>query len=168
MEQSGKEVQNGQTAYSRIGTSEDGRGILVSNFPKKGTPRDVKRQRVIQLWQQVWSQQPIQLNIPDEQGRLREITAQFGPDYDPANLRITDLGKVMSNKNGSSGDRMVTLNLADDLYDIVRKLPATVLPRKNGSRKTLIKALKNGTISLMIFFIRILITQRHLTVCGLT
>ena len=63
---------------------------------------------------------------------------------------------------------MVTLNLADDLYDIVRKLPTTVLPRKNGSRKTLIKALKNGTISLMIFFIRILITQRHLTVCGLT
>ena len=120
MEQSGKKVQNGQTAYSRIGTSEDGCGILVSNFPK-GTLRDVKRQRVIQLWQQVWSQQPIQLNIPDEQGRLREITAQFDPDYDLTNLRMTDLGKVMSNKNGSSGDRTVTLNLADDLYDIVRE-----------------------------------------------
>lgn len=141
MEQSGKEVQNGQTTCSRIGTSEDGREILVSNFPK-GTPCDVKRQRVIQLWQQVWSQQPIQLNIPDEQGRLREITAQFDPDYDLTNLRMTDLGKVMSSKIGSPGDRTVTLNLADDLYDIVRESTYDRSAKEEGKQKDTYQGVK--------------------------
>ena len=79
-----------------------------------------KQKRLIQLWQNVWSQQPIELNIKDENGEIVPITANFDPNYDPTNVIKTDLGKVMSNQNGSSGDRNVTLSLADDLYDLAR------------------------------------------------
>lgn len=112
-------VEQTQMQYSLVDIGEGSKGVYESNFPK-GTPRADKQKRLIQLWQNVWSQQPIELNIKDENGEIRPITANFDPDYDPANIRMTDLGKVMSNRNGSSGDRNVTLNLADDLYDLAR------------------------------------------------
>lgn len=105
--------------YALVDIGEGGKGVYESNFPN-GTPKQEKQKRLIQLWQDVWSQKPIELNIKDERGNHVPIVASFDPDYDSENIRMTDLGKAMSNKNGSSGDRNVTLNLADDLYDLAR------------------------------------------------
>ena len=102
--------------FSLVGRTEDGKGVYVSNFAE-GTPKTLKTERLIDQWQNVWSKKPIQL-VVDEDGRQRTVTARFDPDYDPNNERMTDLGKVVHSKNGSSGDRNITLNLADDLYDI--------------------------------------------------
>lgn len=102
-----------------VGQSPDGKSIYESNFPA-GTSKADKQKRLINLWQNVWSQKPIELNIKEDDGSVRSIIASFDPDYDPTNVKKTDLGKVMSNKNGSGGDRNVTLNLADDLYDLAR------------------------------------------------
>lgn len=102
-----------------VGQSPDGKAIYESNFPS-GTSKADKQKRLINLWQNVWSQKPIELNIKEDDGSVRSIIASFDPDYDPTNVKKTDLGKVMSNKNGSGGDRNVTLNLADDLYDLAR------------------------------------------------
>ena len=112
-------VEQTQLQYSLVGRTDDGKGIYESNFAPD-TPKQEKQKRLIQLWQNVWSQKPIELNIKDENGETRTITANFDPDYDITNTRMTDLGKVMTNRNGTGGDRTVTLNLADDLYDLAR------------------------------------------------
>lgn len=102
--------------FSLVDRTEDGKGVYVSNFAE-GTTKTLKTERLIDQWQNVWSKKPIQL-VFDENGKQRTVTARFDPDYDPNNKRMTDLGKVVHSKNGSSGDRNITLNLADDLYDI--------------------------------------------------
>ena len=110
--------KNKERQYALVDIGENSKGVYESNF-EQGTSKDEKRRRVIELWQKVWSRQPIELNIV-EGGKPRTITASFDPDYDPANIRMTDLGKMLHSKNGSAGDRNVTLNLADDLYDLAR------------------------------------------------
>lgn len=102
--------------FSLVDRTEDGKGVYVSNFAE-GTPKTLKTERLVDQWQNVWSKKPIQL-VVDEDGRQRTVTARFDPDYDPKNEKMTDLGKVVHSRNGSAGDRNITLNLADDLYDI--------------------------------------------------
>ena len=99
-----------------VGTLDDGTKVYSTNF-EEGVSKDVKRQHIIDLWQNVWSKKLIMLEINDN-GTKRTISANFDPSYDLTGKVPSDIGKFLSNKNGSSGDRNVTLNLADDLYEI--------------------------------------------------
>src|SRR5699024_7494051 len=83
----------------------------------KYSSRKTRYKHLQDLWENVWSQKPIEL-VVEKDGVKRTITAQFEPGYDESNQIHTDLGKVIRNKNGSSGDRTVTINISDDLYDI--------------------------------------------------
>lgn len=103
--------------YSLGGRIENGEGIYTSNF-NANTPRQVESDRFVDIWQNIWSKKPFDLEIVGADGNTRTVTANFNPDYDPENQRMTDLGKVLHSRNGSSGDRTSTLNLADDLPDI--------------------------------------------------
>ena len=106
-----------QMQFALVGRTEDGKGIYTSNY-SPDTPKQVKIDRLVDLWQTVWSRKPLEMTVTNADGSTRTVTANFDPDYDPENKRFTDLGKVVHNRNGSGGDRTVTLNLADDLYDI--------------------------------------------------
>ena len=106
-----------QMQFALVGRTEDGKGIYTSNY-SPNTPKQVKIDRLVDLWQTVWSRKPLEMTVTNADGSTRTVTANFDPDYDPENKRFTDLGKVVHNRNGSGGDRTVTLNLADDLYDI--------------------------------------------------
>ena len=114
-------VEQTQLQYSLVGRTDDGKGIYESNFAPD-TPKSVKINRLVDLWQNVWSKDPIELDVIGMDGQSRKITANFDPDYDPTNQVKTDLGKVVHSKNGSSGDRTITLNLADDLHDMAREV----------------------------------------------
>lgn len=95
-----------------------GKPIYEANFPK-GTPKKEKGQHILYLIQNVWSKQPIKLTIPNEDGSVRTIYAQFDPTYSEDENVKTDASKLMGgNRHGSSSDQRVTLDLADDYYQI--------------------------------------------------
>ena len=97
-----------------------GKGIYESNYPEH-SPAEPKRRRLIELVQNVWSKKPIDLVIQHEDGTTEVIQAQFDPDYDETGKRKTDLGKLAyGNRQGSKKDKRVTLNLADDYYQILQ------------------------------------------------
>lgn len=107
------------TDYSFEGYDEKTRkGIYQSNFPK-GTPKLAKSQRILELIQNVWSKKPIDLVIQNEDGTTRTIQAQFDPTYsEDENIR-TDASKLMAgNRHGTSSEQRVTLDMADDYYQI--------------------------------------------------
>ena len=97
-----------------------GRGIYESNFPEN-SPAAAKSQRVIDLVQNVYSKKPIDLVVHNEDGTTEIIQARFDPDFDETGNRQTDLGKLAyGNRRGSKKERRVTLNLADDYYQILQ------------------------------------------------
>jgi len=101
------------------GFDEIGRPVYEGEFPH-GTPKAVKQQRILRLIQDVWSKKPLALNINEPDGTTRQIEARFDPTYNPADLTIqTDVSKLLAgNRHGSAKDRRVTLDLADDWYEI--------------------------------------------------
>ena len=105
-----------EVKYSFKGYAEDGRGKYESNFPI-GTPKKAKGERILRYIQNVWSKAPIPLKIKSEAGE-RTIYAQFDPTYDAGGGR-TDASKLMGgNRHGTSAEQRVTLDLADDYYQI--------------------------------------------------
>lgn len=109
--------EDGNTKYSFQGYAEDGRGKYQSNFPK-GTPKTAKSQRILRYIQDVWSKKPIRLKI-NEGGIERYIYAQFDPTYDESKNEFNDATKLMGgNRHGTSSEQRVTLDLADDYYQI--------------------------------------------------
>ena len=112
-------TQEGGVKHQFRGYAEDGRGVYESNFPK-GTPKKAKAARILSLIQDVWSKKPITLKIEDENG-TRYITAEFDPTYDETG-RNTDASKLMGgNRHGTSSEQRVTLDLADDYYQIAEE-----------------------------------------------
>ena len=107
----------GGMRYSFKGYADDGKGIYESNFPK-GTPKKAKGERILKYIQDVWSKKPISLRI-EEGGEVRYIEAQFDPTYsEDKNIR-TDASKLMGgNRHGNATEQRVTLDLADDYYQI--------------------------------------------------
>ncbi len=96
-----------------------GRGIYEGNFPK-GTPKTEKAKRILSYIQNVWSKKPITLVVKNDDGTTRTIQAQFDPTYDPTLSKKTDASKLMGgNRHGTSSEQRVTLNLADDYYQIL-------------------------------------------------
>lgn len=110
---------DGGGKYQFRGYAEDGRGVYESNFPK-GTPKKAKAARILSLIQDVWSKKPITLRIEDENG-TKYIVAEFDPTYDETG-RNTDASKLMGgNRHGTSSEQRVTLDLADDYYQIAEE-----------------------------------------------
>lgn len=107
---------------ARVGTdAESGKPIYQSNFPK-GTPKAAKAQRILSLIQNVWSKKPISLVVQDADGRARTIEARFDPTYDASSGKRSDASKLMGgNRHGSGSEQRVTLDLADDYYEIAAK-----------------------------------------------
>ena len=110
-------TREGEVKYSFKGYAEDGKGIYESNFPK-GTPRKAKGERILKYIQDVWSKKPITLRI-ERDGEVRHIEAKFDPTYsDDKNVK-TDASKLMGgNRHGNATEKRVTLDLADDYYQI--------------------------------------------------
>lgn len=107
----------GETKHSFAGYEEDGKGKYRSNFPK-GTPKLAKSKKILQYIQNVWSKKPIRLKI-NENGIERYIYAQFDPTYVEPRFGYTDASKLMGgNRHGTASEQRVTLDLADDYYQI--------------------------------------------------
>lgn len=104
---------------ARVGTdAESGKPIYQSNFPK-GTPKAAKAQRILSLIQNVWSKKPISLVVQDANGSTRTIEARFDPTYIEEEGVQTDAKKLMGgNRHGNAAEQRVTLDLADDYYEI--------------------------------------------------
>lgn len=104
---------------ARVGTDEkSGKPIYQSNFPK-GTPKAAKAQRILSLIQNVWSKKPISLVVQNADGSARTIEAKFDPTFDKGENTRTDASKLMGgNRHGSASEQRVTLDLADDYYEI--------------------------------------------------
>jgi hypothetical protein len=109
----------GVSQQARVGTdSETGKPIYESNFPK-GTPKAAKAQHILSLIQNVWSKKPIPLTVRNKDGSTRTIKAQFDPTYDAESGARSDASKLMGgNRHGSAAEQRVTLDLADDYYEI--------------------------------------------------
>ena len=103
--------------YSFRGYADDGKGIYESNFPK-GTPKKAKGERILRFIQDVWSKKPITLRI-DDGGKTQYIEAQFDPTYSEDKNLISDASKLMGgNRHGNAAEKRVTLDLADDYYQL--------------------------------------------------
>ncbi len=106
--------------YSFEGYADDGRGIYRSNFPK-GTPKKAKGERILRYIQDVWSKKPITLRIEDANG-VRYIEAKFDPTFSEDKNVRTDASKLMGgNRHGNAVEQRVTLDLADDYYQIAEE-----------------------------------------------
>ncbi|MBE6920167.1 MAG: hypothetical protein E7468_01215 [Ruminococcaceae bacterium] len=120
-EQRDREKENtakiGGERYSFHGYAEDGKGIYESNFPK-GTPKKAKGEKILHYIQDVWSKKPITLRI-ESGGEVRYIEAKFDPSYSENENSPTDASKLMGgNRHGNAVEKRVTLDLADDYYQI--------------------------------------------------
>lgn len=108
-----------ETRYSFEGyDSVTGKGVYRSNFPK-GTPKTEKGARILNYIQNVWSKQPIDLVIRNNDGTERHIKAQFDPTYSEDKRVPSDATKLMGgNRHGNATEQRVALDLADDYYQI--------------------------------------------------
>ena len=121
-------AESGGESYSFHGYADDGKGIYESNFPK-GTPKKAKGERILRYIQDVWSKKPITLRIETDTG-TRYIEAQFDPTFDEGENVRTDASKLMGgNRHGTSAEQRVTLDLADDYYQLASEA------RYNGSKE---------------------------------
>ena len=101
--------------------AETGRGIYQSNF-EENTPKAKKSERVIRLIQDVWSKNPIDLVVENEDGSESIIKAEFDPRFDEGENTRSDAAKLAAgNRHGTAAEKRVTLNLADDFYQIIRE-----------------------------------------------
>lgn len=99
------------------GYAEDGKGKYRGNFPK-GTPKKAKSEKILNYIKNVWSKKPIKLVIKEGE-KTKTIYAQFDPYYDESGNTVSDASKLMGgNRHGTSAEQRVTLDLADDYYQI--------------------------------------------------
>ncbi len=129
------EEETTEVRNSFEGYAEDGKGKYRSNFPK-GTPKKAKGERILHYIQDVWSKKPIPLNITDDAGNIiRTIQAQFDPQFDENDGVKSDASKLMGgNRHGTASEQRVTLDLADDYYQIASE--ANYNYSKNETGKT--------------------------------
>lgn len=109
-----------------------GKGIYQGNFPK-GTPKTEKGERILNYIQNVWSHKLIDLVVENADGTTSIIQAQFDPDYDEKGNRQTDASKMMGgNRHGNAHERRVTLDLADDYYQIASEAKYNYSKKEEG------------------------------------
>ena len=103
--------------HSFRGYAADGKGIYSANFPK-GTPKAAKSEKILDYIQNVWSKKPISLLISNGE-TSRNLLAKFDPTVDDSQNTFTDASKIAGgNKHGNHTEQRVTLDLADDYYQI--------------------------------------------------
>lgn len=101
-----------------------------------------KGERILNYINDVWSKSPITLRI-EKDGSTRYIEAQFDPDYDPSGNRLTDASKLMGgNRHGTSSEQRVTLDLADDYYQIASEAKYNYSKDETGKELTTHEACK--------------------------
>ena len=111
------EEREEKTVFSYKGVADDGKKIYESNFPI-GTPKAAKSQRILDYIINVWSKKPIQLVISNGES-TRTILARFDPKIDETQNTATDASKLAGgNRHGNHTEQRVTLDLADDYYEI--------------------------------------------------
>ena len=114
-----------------MGVHSDGRPIYESNFPK-GTPKAAKSERILNYIQNVWSKKPIPLVISNGE-KSRTIYAQFDPTIDRSKNVPTDASKLAGgNRHGNHTEQRVTLDLADDYYEIASESAYNYSKRETG------------------------------------
>ena len=128
---------------ARVGTDEEsGKPIYRANFPK-GTPKAAKAQRILSLIQNVWSKKPISLLVQDAGGSTRTIEARFDPAYIEEEGVQTDAKKLMGgNRHGSAAEQRVTLDLADDYYEIAAEATYNYSKSETGKSSATHKGVK--------------------------
>ena len=143
--------------YSFKGYDEEtGRGIYEGNFPK-GTPKSAKAERILSYIQNVWSQKPIPLIIRNEDGSERKIMAAFDPTYDEKDGKQSDASKLMGgNRHGSGSEQRVTLDLADDYYQIASESVYNYLKPETGKDSIPHQGVQNWH-----YFINDILFQEH-------
>ena len=115
--ESEKEKAPEREKYSLRGVASDGKKIYESNFPM-GTPKVAKSERILDYIQNVWSKNPIKLVVSNGE-TSRTILAQFDPYVDETQNTPTDASKIAGgNRHGNHTEQRVTLDLADDYYEI--------------------------------------------------
>lgn len=108
---------DGRKIYAFKGYADDGKKIYEGNFPK-GTPKAAKSERILNYIQNVWSKKPIPLVISNGE-TSRTIYAQFDPTMDETQNIPSDASKLAGgNRHGTHSEQRITLDLADDYYDI--------------------------------------------------
>lgn len=104
------------TRFALIGRTDDERGIYRTNYPEN-TPKDVKQKDIVYLVQNVWSKNPIKLNLIVD-GKEVPIEARFNPEL----TERSDLSKIaFGNRKGTASEKRITMNLSSDLYQIAEE-----------------------------------------------
>ncbi len=110
-------ASEGAVKHSLKGIAKDGKKIYEGNFAK-GTPKAAKSERILEYIQNVWSKKPIELKIFNGE-KSRIILANFDPTVDKTRKIPTDSSKLAGgNRHGNHTEQRVTLDLADDYYEI--------------------------------------------------
>ena len=99
--------------YSMVGRGENGLKTYKSDFSSDMT-MDEKREYMYRLITEAWDEKPINLTVLED-GKEKQITARFDGE---ANGQ-TFAGKMAyGNRRGSRTERLITLNLANDIWEI--------------------------------------------------
>lgn len=102
--------------YSMVGRGENGLKTYKSDFSSDMT-LDEKREYMYRLITEVWDKKPLNLTILED-GKEKKITARFDGE---ANGQ-TFAGKMaFGNRRGSRTERLITLNLANDIWEIANE-----------------------------------------------
>ncbi|MBQ7333204.1 MAG: hypothetical protein IJW38_02525 [Clostridia bacterium] len=111
--------KNGESIRNAFrGYAADGKGIYEAAFPQ-GTPKRAKSEKILDYIQNVWSKEPITLIVSNGDS-FRTIQAKFDPTVDSSQNVPTDASKIAGgNRHGNHTEQRVTLDLADDYYQIV-------------------------------------------------
>ena len=99
--------------YSMVGRGENGLKTYKSDFSSDMT-MDEKREYMYRLITEAWDEKPLNLTVLED-GKEKHITARFDGE---ANGQ-TFAGKMAyGNRRGSRTERLITLNLANDIWEI--------------------------------------------------
>lgn len=115
--------------YSMVGRGENGLKTYKSDFSSDMT-MDEKREYMYRLITEVWDKKPISLTILED-GKERQITARFDGETNGEKFA----GKMAyGNRRGSRTERLITLNLANDIWEIANE--STYDNSKDGGKQT--------------------------------
>lgn len=115
--------------YSMVGRGENGLKTYKSDFSSDMT-MDEKREYMYRLITEAWDEKPLNLTVLED-GKEKQITARFDGE---ANGQ-TFAGKMAyGNRRGSRTERLITLNLANDIWEIASE--SMYDNSKSGTKKT--------------------------------
>ena len=115
--------------YSMVGRGENGLKTYKSDFSSDMTIEE-KKTYMYRLITEAWDKKPISLTILED-GKERQITARFDGEANGEKFA----GKMAyGNRRGSRTERLITLNLANDIWEITNE--STYDNSKDGNKQT--------------------------------